>query len=221
MNITPPPAPLIPPQAPPDFSAVKRKPVWPWLVGGLIPIVFFGAFIGFSTISASLEYGFVAEFIEQFFGIFFVLALGPMVVASAIGIPGMRGEGFVFITIPGLLLSGFVWVLIGRGMYALYRSRFKIIFWLLIFGVIVASGIGAYIITSRKMADVRAMEQARETKDVSYCDRFEGETRDFCIVGVAVAANDPTICERVVGDYPRVSCFNSLNVPYTPPAGMK
>ncbi|MEK7600515.1 MAG: hypothetical protein AAB463_00960 [Patescibacteria group bacterium] len=218
IDTVPPIPPLIPSQAPSDSGGSKYKPVWSWLVGILIPIVFFASWIGFSRPGSPFGNGLTAAYLGALTDILLVSALWPMLIAVKVGIPYMVVEaaGFGLPSPLGLLLSGFVWMLIGRGLYVLYHSRLKIIFWPLILAAIGALGIGAYIGTG----DFRTIEKAKETKNVSYCNRFEGEAKGYCLIDVAVAANDPSICENIPG-FQRTACFRSLDAPYTPLPGMK
>lgn len=192
--------------------------IWPWFVGLSVPVVAGVLLAATSNFGATYDAPFYAYYLKQFFQALLVLALSPAILASFLNIPGMAASvaGFGLPSGLGILISLIGWMLIGKGLYALYHSRLHVLFWIIIGGVLAALLVSGYVMTG----DYRAMSAAGKTGNVAACANLEGELKGYCLIDAAKFLNDSSICETIPG-FQRSSCYNQLGVPYTPLPGMK
>lgn len=181
----------------------------------LLSLILLSATSHFGTTYDSPFYTF---YLNQIVHVLLLVALAPAILAHLLHIPGMAVSvaGFGLPSFLGILVSAIGWMFIGKGLYTIYHSHLRVMFWLILIGVFGALLISGYVMTS----DYRALAGARATGSITTCTNLEGEMKGYCLIEVAKSRNDPSICEQIPG-WQRTSCYNQLGAPYSPLPGMK
>jgi len=183
---------------PPD-SVNRRGPIWSWAIGILIPLLFLFFYKVIGTHGGTYDAPFLSYYFYKIGYVMVLIITSPLYLFpfSAFG-----NIGGIFFWGAVLILP---WVLIGRGLYLIYHSRWRILFWLLLIGAPIAILIAGYIATG----EYRAMTKAKTTGNTAACIKLEEGPRKYCFMDAAKFLNDPSICEQIEGVY-RISCCSQL-----------
>ncbi len=198
--------------------ATHRGHIWPWLIVLLVPIIAFILLSMTSHFGTTYDDPFYAFYINQIIQALLLAALGPAILAHLLHIPGMAVSvaGFGFPSPLGILVSAISWMFVGKGLYAIYHSHLRVIFWFILIGSFITLLISGYIMTS----DYRALAGAKMTGSTAPCANLEGEIKGYCLIEAAKSLNDPSICEQIPG-WQRTACYRQLGASYSPLPGMK
>lgn len=189
---------------------IRHNHAWSWLIGLLVPFLSFALVIVTGNFDAIYNISFYAFYLNQIINALFIVAMVPIILAQLLHIPGMVAD-FGLPSPLGFLIIAISWVLIGKGLYTIYYSHLRLMFWLIFIGVFSALLISGYIMTS----DYRALAGAKAT-----CVNLEGEMKGYCLIEAAKSLNNRSICEQISG-WQRTSCYNQLGASYSPLPGMK